>query len=41
MTYDDAYTLQIIAPDLMQKIFYTAGQIPFLQKLLFEVTIKH
>lgn len=40
MSYDDAYTLQLISPSLTDKISYVSGQIPFLQRFLKHVRNK-
>ena len=38
MQYDDAFTLQRVSDEQIENFFYVAGMVPFLQKLIADVS---
>ena len=36
--YDDAFTLQYVEPELVEIFHYMAGMVPFIQKLVADVS---
>ena len=36
--YDDAFTLQYVEPELVEIFHYMAGMVPFIQKLVTDVS---
>lgn len=38
MKYDDAFTVQLVDPELVEIFNYMAGSVPFIQKLIAQVS---
>ena len=38
MQYDDGFTLQRVSDEHIENFFYVAGMVPFLQKLIADVS---
>ena len=38
--YDDAFTIQQVDPELVQIFNYMAGMVPFIQKLVKDVSVE-